>query len=564
MDPILAERVRRFIADDVDPEARAELGRLLDAGDERALTDRFSGPLEFGTAGLRGLIGAGESRMNRAVVIRATKGLVDHVLASVPNARERGIVIGRDARRMSPELQLDAAEVVAGAGVRVHWLEGPTPTPVVAFATSKLGAAAGITITASHNPPAYNGYKVYWENGAQIIPPIDRAIAAAILAAPGAKDVARRPVGEARAAGLVVAAESVKTRYVEEVAGLVFDAGAPVGSLSIAYSALHGVGEPFVRAVFERRGFGGLRSVREQAEPDGAFPTVDFPNPEEPAALERVLALARTEASDLVLVNDPDADRLGVAVRDSEGGYVVLNGNEIGVLLAHHVITHDGGGDPRLVIATIVSSQLLRRMAAAFGVGYAETLTGFKWIANEAIRREGEARFLFGYEEALGYTVGTLVRDKDGIGAALVMAEMAAALKGRGLTLLDQLEAIRFDHGFFASRTKSLTLPGREGAEAIGAAMKALRGRTIDRLGSTVVTATWDLSADPRWTGDVLVYTLADGGRVSVRPSGTEPKIKLYLEVVEQPGTGTLADASERAERRLDDLERATLTAAGL
>jgi phosphomannomutase len=431
-------------------------------------------------------------------------------------------------------------------GAKVHFLSGPTPTPVAAYAVEALGAAAGIVVTASHNPPDYNGYKVYWENGAQIIPPIDQRIAAEIARAPDAKEIER-------AAGPFADADFIKERYVEETASLVFDPDVRPHELSIAYSAMHGVGERTVRQVLARRGFDRFYSVPEQAEPDAAFPTVKFPNPEEPGALDLVLAHAEEHECDLVLVNDPDADRLGVAVRDGLGDYVVLNGNQIGALLAHHLITHTEG--ERLVITTYVSSQLLKKMAAAFGVRYAETATGFKWIANEAIRRQKEARFLFGYEEALGYTIGTSVRDKDGISAALVMAEMAASLKRRGLTLLDQLDALRADYGLFASRQKSFTLSGPEGAAKIALAMERLRAARFDQLGGSSVVSRQDLVEH-----GLVMWDLADGGRVCARPSGTEPKLKLYLEVVEPISD----DADVRALKRLELAQRELVSTAGL
>ena len=543
----LIERARAFMEADVDPHTRSELEELISANDQRALAERFAGPLEFGTAGLRGLIGAGESRMNRAVVIRTTYGLIRHVLQSVPNAASRGVVIGRDARHMSPELQQDAAGVAAAMGVRVHFLSGPTPTPIAAYAVKALGAAAGIVITASHNPPEYNGYKVYWDNGAQIVPPIDRRIAEEIAKAPPANRIEIAP-------GPFENADAMKARYVEEIAGMVFDTSARPRDLSIAYSAMHGVGEKTVRAVLSKRGFDRLYSVPEQAEPDPAFPTVRFPNPEEPGALDLVLAHAARNECDLVLVNDPDADRLGVAVRAEDGSYAVLNGNQIGVLLAHHLIAHTAG--ERLVITTFVSSQLLKKMATNLGVAYAETATGFKWITNEALRRR--ERFLFGYEEALGYTIGTAVRDKDGISAALVMAELAASLAGRGLTLLDQLEAIRHDHGLFASRQKSVTLPGSEGAAKIAEAMARLRASRIDAIAGVAVASTRDLVEH-----NLVIWDLADGGRVCARPSGTEPKIKFYLEVVEAIGE-SMAEAEERARERLTAGEREILGVAGL
>ncbi|MCB9647067.1 MAG: phospho-sugar mutase [Deltaproteobacteria bacterium] len=579
----LLERVRTFADRDVDDEAaawlraRASEAEAGDAAARAALDDAFQGPLEFGTAGLRGLVGPGETRMNRAVVIRATWGLVQHLLQVQPDAAARGVVIGRDGRRMSPELQRDAAEVIAALGVKVHWLEGTTPTPVAAFAVKHLGAAAGVVVTASHNPPAYNGYKVYWGNGAQIIPPIDAGIAGQIAVAPAARAVRRAPEAEARAAGLWVDAV-VEDAYLDAIGKLAFTPDAPVGELVVAYSALHGVGERVLRRAFAARGIGKLHSVAEQAEPDGAFPTVSFPNPEEPGALDLVLALAGRVSADVVLVNDPDADRLGVAVRGADGAWAALSGNEIGVLLADHVMRHDAPGDAnRLFVTTLVSSQMLAKMAADRGARYAETLTGFKWIANRAMALEAQdgLRFAFGYEEALGYTVGTVVRDKDGIGAALVMAELAAGLKARGQTLHDRLAELWRAHGFFVSRPKSLTLPGRDGIPKIKAAMARLRAAGLGAVPEA--TDLWDLEAGvrvyadgrevpvPGWSGDVLIYGLPGGGRASIRPSGTEPKLKMYLEVVEALGADEpVAQARVRADAKLDALLARLLAEADL
>lgn len=585
----MIERARGFLVADPDPHTKRELEAIItraESGDEKArldLEDRFRGPLEFGTAGLRGIIGAGESRMNRAVVMRVTYGLIATVLREIPGAKERGIVIGRDGRRLSEELQADAAEVALALGVRVHFLPGVTPTPVTAFAVKELGAAAGVMVTASHNPPAYNGYKVYWDNGAQIIPPNDALIAGAFAAAPPAIDVPRMPIEEGRRRGLL-SEVSVTGAYLDRLDRLCFAATAPVGELKIAYSALHGVGESTFRAAAKRRGFTRLFSVEEQAEPDGAFPTVAFPNPEEPGALDLVLALAKREAADVVLVNDPDADRLGAAVRrrnaDGTSDYVTLNGNEIGVLLAHHVLVRDVDQSPdRLVMATIVSSQLLRRMAEKLGVRYEETLTGFKWIANTAIERERTdgARFVFGYEEALGYTTGSVVRDKDGISAAIVLAELAASLKAEGRTLLDELETIRRRYGFMQSRQRSITLPGRDGEAQIRRAMSKVRSDPPQTLAGARVLSAWDLLAKKRihaggrvedmarWSGDVVILELEEGGRIAIRPSGTEPKIKLYFEIAEPLGEGgSIAEAAARGRARLDGLERALIVHVGL
>jgi phosphomannomutase len=565
----LFAKAQTYLDNDPDPAARAELTLLVSraqAGNAVSLADledRFRGFLSFGTAGLRGLLGPGESRMNRAVVIRATHGLLTHVLATVPEARSRGVVIGRDGRKMSKELQRDAAEVALALGFKVHFFEELCPTPLVAFAVKHLGAAAGVMITASHNPPAYNGYKVYWENGAQIIPPQDVAIAAAIALAPAAKDVARVSYEEGVARGVLRDASPNFEPYLEAIEKLCVVSDAPLHELVIAYSAMHGVGEKTFRRAMAQHGFTQVHSVKEQAEPDGAFPTVEFPNPEEPGALDRVLALARSVSADVVLVNDPDADRLGVAARTKNGEYVVLNGNEIGVLLGHHLLVRGKDrSDDRLVMATIVSSQLLKRVALGLGAKYAETLTGFKWIANEALRLEkvGGAKFVFGYEEALGYTIGNVVRDKDGISAALVMAELCAVLKLEGRTLLDELEHIRRTFGLLLSRQKSVTLPGREGAAKIAHAMSVFRALETKELGGVAIEAK-KLVND----GEVVLFDLAGGGRIAVRPSGTEPKIKFYFEMLAPLTAGEeIEPAAERGRARLVELEKATLAVAAL
>lgn len=576
----LLDRARAWRDADPDPDDRAELTALIDRHDTAALAECFSGPLEFGTAGLRGIIGAGESRLNTAVIARATYGLVRYLMDVVPDAAERGIVIGRDARRRSEALAKVAAEVAAAQGMQVHYLPGTSPTPLVAFAVKALGAAGGATVTASHNPPAYNGFKVYLDRGAQIVPPDDAGIAARIASAPAAKDIPRMPLVEAVAAGRVVDRTSVEDAYLAALLELKV-LPVPAEELRIAYTALHGVGERLTRQLLARAGFSQLVSVQAQAEPDGTFPTVSFPNPEEPAALQRVLALAVRERADLVLAQDPDADRLAVAAFDREGKATVLTGNEIGVLLGHHALVRDPQQTPdRHVVTTIVSSAQLGHIARALGVHASETLTGFKWIAKAALDRAEQDgwRFVFGYEEALGYTIGGVTRDKDGLGAALVMAELAADAKSRGETVLDVLRSIRERYGLFVGRQKSITLPGREGLEKIQAAMQRLRATPPRTVGGAAVLDGWDLQAGVRSyadarvetvagfaPSDVLIYTLADQGRAAVRPSGTEPKIKLYLEVAEVLAPGEAMEvATARGQARLAAIEADLLAAAGL
>ncbi len=576
-------RARAWLHDEVDPDDRRELSDLCaaaergDAAAVRDLDDRFQGPLEFGTAGLRGLLGAGESRMNTAVVLRATWGLVQHVLEVVPDARTRGVVIGHDARLRSDALAVAAVEVALALGVKVYHLPGYSPTPLVAFAAKHLGAAAAVVVTASHNPPAYNGYKVYLDRATQIIPPHDAAIAGWIARAPRTPEIERRPLAEAGAA--LVDATFVEDAYVDAVLGLrALDV--PAGQLEIAYTALHGVGERLVRRVMERAGYTRFSSVEVQAAPDGRFPTVSFPNPEEPSALQRVLALGVRKKAHLVLANDPDADRLAVACPDADGRMTVLTGNEIGVLLGDHALRRSPAapGSRRLVVSTIVSSPFLGVVARAAGAESRQVLTGFKWIANTALDEAARgAEFVFGYEEALGYTVGGVTRDKDGIGAALVMAELAASLHAQGQSLLDRLRELRQAHGYWVSRQKSLTYPGREGMERIRGAMKTLRAARPTALGGVDVLEGWDLGERLVWRGgdveprtevpvtDALSFALEGDARVAVRPSGTEPKLKIYVDLAERWLPGESAAAVEaRGYARADALVAAVMATAGL
>ncbi len=555
--------------DDPDPDTRAEVERLLADQDEAGLLERFSGELTFGTAGLRGLLGAGPNRMNRRVVARATAGLCAWVKAQVPDAAERGVCIGYDGRRLSRELAEDAAAFVAGAGLRARVFDHVVPTPVLAFAVKDCHAAAGIMVTASHNPPAYNGYKVYWENGAQIIPPHDTGIAAEIGRVERVADLPRLERSEATARGLLeVLGEPLERRYLDGVRALALHADGP-RNVVVAYTALHGVGERFFRMAMADAGFTKVHSVAEQAEPDGRFPTVDFPNPEEKGAMDRVLALAAREGADLVLANDPDADRLAVAVRDADGRYVKLTGNEIGCLLAHYVLDQGDASGKRLVASSVVSSPMLGAIAAGHGVHWEQTLTGFKWIANRAMeleRSEGY-RFVFGYEEALGYTVGPLVRDKDGIGAAAVMADMASWCRSKGATLLDERETMWRRYGLYLSRQVAVTHPGQEGAAKIAAIMDGVRRDPPTAIAGHAVEAVADLETGRRVVrggepttlpfppSNVILLEIEGGHRVMLRPSGTEPKIKFYFDVRVAVGADeTVSSAHGRGEALLESL----------
>jgi phosphomannomutase len=556
----LRSRVEAWIADDPDPGDQAELRALVDAGGAAAaaeLADRFGGRLEFGTAGLRGVVAAGPNRMNRAVVRVATAALAGWLVDREPGAADAGVVIGCDARHGSGRFADEAARVLAGAGLRVHLLPRPCPTPLLAFSVRQLSAAAGIMITASHNPAADNGYKLYLADGAQIIPPADVEIEAAIRALGPLREV---PTGSLDGPLITRHGDEVADAY---LAALTAEAGhpppgtgAPSGApLRVVYTAMHGVAGRLMLKAIARAGFAPPHVVAAQADPDPDFPTVAFPNPEEPGALDLALAQARRLGADLVLASDPDGDRLAVAVPDSEadGGWRRLTGDQLGALLGGYLLDRTTASpDPgsRLVVTTIVSATLLSKIAAAAGARYAETLTGFKWIVRGGQDQPG-SRFLFGYEEALGYAVGGVVRDKDGIGAALAVLGLATRERRAGRTLHDAYDALEAAHGVHL--TAQLTL--RTGSP--GEAMTALRAAPPAALAGQPVTSAEDLAAGGRGLppSDVVVYRLA-GARVVVRPSGTEPKLKVYFEIVRPPG-GDLAGARRAAADRLDRLRAA-------
>ena len=547
----LRERASAWLADDPDPATREELRALVEAlpGSAAELADRFAGPLTFGTAGLRGPLRAGPNGMNLAVVRAAAAGLVTWLAGRDATGP---VVIGYDARHGSRAFAQETARVATGAGRAALVMPRPLPTPVLAYAVRALHAAAGVMVTASHNPPQDNGYKVYLGSGpggalgagAQIVPPVDREIEAAIRAVGPLTGVPLGDPGEVLDDGIVA-------RYLDAVAGV----PAPDGprELSVAYTPMHGVGAAVLTAAFARAGFTVPEVVPEQAEPDPAFPTVSFPNPEEPGAMDLVLALAGRVGADLALANDPDADRCAVAVPDPDrpGAWRMLRGDEVGVLLGDHLMRRGARG---LFAASIVSSSMLGAICARRGVPYAETLTGFKWIVRAG--GAGGPALSFGYEEALGYAVAPeLVRDKDGISAALLVAELAAGLRARGRTLTDRLDELAAEFGVYA--TDQLSVRVDDLAE-IAALMSRLRQSPPAALLGAPVTAVRDLLPE----SDVLIAS-TPVARAIVRPSGTEPKLKAYLEVV-QPVDGDVPTARRQAARSLATLRAEVAAALGL
>ncbi|MCU1411387.1 MAG: phospho-sugar mutase [Rhodoglobus sp.] len=533
------DAARAWLEQDPDAATRAELEALIAAGGE-PLEERFATRLQFGTAGLRGELGAGPTRMNRVLVTQAAAGLAAYLLSKDPSP---SIVIGYDGRRNSEVFARDTATIMAGAGVTTTLLPRHLPTPVLAFAVRHLDTSAGVMVTASHNPANDNGYKVYLgkdDHGSQIVPPADGHIAAAIekIAAGSISDLPR-------STDFIVADDSVLHEYVRATAALAeVSTGSTGGALNFVYSAMHGVGWETARAVFAAAGFGEPHVVTEQIEPDAAFPTVAFPNPEEPGAMDLTFARAAEVGADLAIVNDPDADRLAVAVPSRDGTWRRLTGNETGYLLGWRAAERaDADG---VLAASIVSSPALRAVAQEYRLQYEDTLTGFKWIS----RVPGLA---YGYEEALGYLVDPeIVRDKDGISAAVDFLSLASQLKAQGKTIDDHLDDFADRFGAFASGQISLRF---DDLSLIGAAMGRLRANPPAHVGTIAVEQIDDfIEGFAQYpAGDILRLHLVGGARVIVRPSGTEPKLKVYIDA--SSDSGTAAERRAAAEAVVAELD---------
>ena len=577
----LAARAAAWRDADPDPRTRAELDELLATGDTAALAERFDGALAFGTAGIRAEMGAGPMRMNRLVTARVAAGLARYIAASDAangttdgtGAAEAGIVVGYDGRAGSAVFAADAARILARAGVRVVRLPGPQPTPVLAFAVRHVGAAYGLMVTASHNPRQDNGIKVYVRDGGQLLPPDDERIAAAI----DAVDPLRLPAGWADGGFAFTPADEAVRAYVTQVAAR---DRRPPGSreLNVVHTALHGVGDATLRAVLAAAGWPDPVPVAAQRQPDPAFPTVPYPNPEAPGVLDLARETAAAAGADLVLANDPDADRLAVMVPDPgvPAGWRMLTGDELGALLGDAVLSGPArepalDGRPPVVATTVVSSSLLRRLATAAGVRCVTTLTGFKWIARAG---GADGTLIYGYEQALGYAVRPdLVADKDGISAALLMLHVATGLAAAGRTLTDRLDDLAQAHGVHVTRERSVRAEGAAGLAKLAAAVARVRKDPPRQLDGRPVTVTdlldgaggvADLAGgraerapgQPVPPADVLIWHAGGDARVMIRPSGTEPVLKLYAEAVRQVRSpGELATArnaaTDQAERLL-------------
>ena len=547
-----------------DEDTKKELRALKD--DEKEIEDRFYRELEFGTAGLRGVIGAGTNRMNIYTVRKATQGLANYIMKQ--NGQNKGVAIAFDSRRMSPEFADEAALCLNANGIKAYVFESLRPTPELSYAVRKLGCIAGINITASHNPPEYNGYKVYWEDGAQITPPHDGGIMAEVGAISDFAVVKTMDKTEAMAAGLYVTiGADIDDAYIEELKSQVIHWDSikeAQKDIKIVYSPLHGTGNIPARRVLKELGFENVYVVPEQELPDGNFPTVSYPNPEAAEAFELGLKLAKEIDADLVLATDPDADRLGVYVKDAKSGeYITLTGNMSGCLLADYEIGQrqatKGLPDDGALIKTIVTTNMADAIAKAYGVELIEVLTGFKYIGQQILGFEQKKKgtYLFGFEESYGCLIGTHARDKDAIVATMALCEAAAYYKTQGKTLWDAMIDMYEKYGYYKDDIKSITLKGIEGLAKIQEILNTLREDTPEKFGAYTVLSARDYktgiikdvkTGEEKPTGlpasNVLYYDLSDDAWLCVRPSGTEPKVKFYYGI---KGT-SLEDANAKSE----------------
>lgn len=558
-----------WLARDPDPRTREELQHLIDKKMHAELEDRFTQRLKFGTAGLRGKVGCGPNRMNRLVIQETATGLGHYLIEHVANAAIRGVVVGYDGRLDSKQFAIDTASVLTALGIKVYLTANVAATPIVAFGIEHFNAAAAVVVTASHNPPEYNGFKVYWENGAQIIPPHDAGIADEIEIA-STKPIPLISLSDAEKQGnLVWLTEGYYQTYRAAINQSPYVRNdIDSAHTTVTYTAMHGVGAQMAEDLLHDGGFHKVFSVAEQREPDGHFPTVNFPNPEEKGAMDLVVNLAKSVDADIACANDPDADRFAVAVRTDdtvrtdEASYKMLTGDQVGVLFAHYLLSKPHTNN-QLVGNSIVSSTLLEKVANSHGATYFQTLTGFKWLANIGMQLEDkDNEFLFAYEEALGYTIGTQVRDKDGLSALVVFAQLVEELKSQGRTVWDLLAQISLEHGVHTNAQRSIALD--PDSPSIGSKLRSAQPKTI---GGVAVSVIEDLQSSLRYivggdtetinlpTSDVLIYHLEDGSRIIVRPSGTEPKVKVYYETVTKfEGSETYDEARQRGEEYTNNL----------
>jgi phosphoglucomutase len=556
MDPHIRKRIDEWLTPDYDEATRKEIQALVDSGNEKELVDRFYQELEFGTGGLRGVLGAGSNRMNRYNVAKATQGLANYLLRK--GGADKGVVVGRDSRIQSDVFAWETAGVLLANGIRVHFFDDIHPTPTVSFAVRELQAQAGVMVTASHNPREYNGYKVFWDDGCQVTPPADGEIIEEVRKIDSLSKVKSLPPDEVKKHPLFsVIDEKIDPRYLGRVAGVALSPEAvKAAPVKVLYSSLHGTGYRLVPESLKRWGFNDVHLLTEQCVPDGTFPTTSFPNPEEPEAMSLGTARAKEIGADVFIATDPDADRIGVVLKKEDGSFVLLNGNQIATLLVHYIVlrkkeTGKLPANPR-IIKTIVTTDLLSAIAAAEGIGVDEVLTGFKWIGLQMKQYEtdpGKPVFLFGGEESHGYLAGDFVRDKDAVMSSSLMAELVAYHLSQGSSAWQVLQSIYRQYGYYSESQKSITLKGQDGSEQIRKLMTRLRTESVKTIGRYEVLKRTDVhsgevfdmkSGKPAGKlalpkSDVVIFQLSDGAKVVGRPSGTEPKIKFYFTTAGKP-----------------------------
>ena len=552
---------------DFDEETKAELKSI--EGNEEEIKDRFYKDLEFGTAGLRGVIGAGTNRMNKYTVGKATQGLANYIKKQ--HGEDKGVVISYDSRHMSDEFSELTALILNNNGIKTYKFESLRPVPELSFSVRELHCIAGIMITASHNPPEYNGYKVYWDDGAQIVPPTDKYIIDEVNSITDFSTIKPADKKEAEEKGLYnIVGEEVDEKFIKKLESLVLNKEAIEANqkdVKIVYTPLHGTGGKLVKRILDDLGFENLYIVPEQEKPDGDFPTVDYPNPEDPKAFKLALDLANEVDADIVLANDPDADRIGMYVRIEKGKYEAFTGNMTAMLILEYELSEkkEKGRLPKdaAVLSTIVSTNMVYPIAENYGAKVFETLTGFKWIG-EKIReweKDDSYSFMFGFEESYGCIISSHARDKDGISAVMALCEMAAFYKGQGISLYEQMQKLYEKYGFYKEKQISVVLKGADGAQEIKDKMERIRNDQITELGEFKVTEFRDyqnhiiIKSDSSQnitdlpTSNVLYFDLEDGAWCCVRPSGTEPKIKFYM--------GVKGENSEDASEKLEKLSEA-------
>ncbi|MCG8541267.1 MAG: phospho-sugar mutase [Clostridia bacterium] len=548
-----------------DEETKKEL--LSIRNDEKEIEERFYRELEFGTGGLRGIIGAGTNRINKYNVRKATQGFANYILREVTGAKGKGAVIAFDSRHKSPEFALEAAKVLAGNGIKAYVFESLRSTPQLSFSVRELGAAGGIVITASHNPPEYNGYKVYGEDGGQLVPKYANMIIEEIKEIKDYGTIKYLDEQEAKAKGLLhIIGEEMDKKYIDMVKSLSLrkDMIEEIENLKVIYTPLHGTGAMPVKRVLTEVGFKNFFAVEEQELPDSNFSTVESPNPEEHKAFDMAIKLAEEVGGDIIIGTDPDCDRVGAVIKSREGKYQVLTGNQTGALLIRYILSSmESIPENSVIIKTIVTSELGSKIAEDYGVEIINTLTGFKFIG-EKIREFEEKRnknFIMGYEESYGYLVGTEVRDKDAVVSSLLIAEMAAYYKSKEMNLLDALEDLYREYGYYKEGLESIVLKGKEGLEKIGVIMEAFRNNPPLEVCGTKMEIIRDyLKGTEKFIiegkereldlpkSNVIHFTLQDGSWFAVRPSGTEPKLKIYFSVV--------GDSEDKADSKLNMIKK--------